>query len=450
MYKKWFLVIIFPILILFLKPLELNFEQNAILATLVFVIGLWATGIVSKTYASIFLLISFSIFGKTPINKIFQFPLSENFLMFVLSFIFSQGIANSKIAEKIIEPIFKKFGTNYISLIITIMMTQFIMIFVIPQPFSRLIIIAMIFKSFLSKIKADKSLEEVFLFGVFAFSVIVNLIFKRGDIIISTALTSIADIQISELQWIQYMTIPTILLCVLSIIIYIFIFKKELIKYNEINKESFESNTKFNKNEKINGLFLLIIILFWATEFIHNINEVYIVLVGIIIMFPLKILTIKDYKAINVELLIFLTAAFSIGQVMQFSGIADILFAKFTLLFPNEFNLIYVFVVVVISLALHMIIGSNIATMSVVIPGILAISTEVANNIPLLFLILITVCSHYILPFHNVIILVGNGNNYYSSNTVFKFGVGYTVVLFLSTCLLYYSWWNITGLIMFS
>ncbi len=447
MYKKWFLIIIFPILILFLRPLGMNLNQSIILSTLVFVVTLWVTGAVSKTYASIFLLISFSIFGKTPISKIFQFPLSENFLMFVLSFIFSQGIANSKIAEKIIEPIFKKFGRNYISLIITIMVTQLVMIFVIPQPFSRLIIIAMIFKSFLSKIKVDNSLEEVLLFGVFSFSVIVNLVLKRGDIIISTALTTIGNVQISEFQWIQYMTVPTILLCVLCSILYIFIFKKELVNYNQINKDSFEVNRKFDKKEKINGIFILVIIILWATEFLHNINEIYIVLAGIIIMFHLKILTIKDYKAVNIDLLVFLTAAFSIGQVMKFSGIADILFSKFTILFPDEFNLTYMFVVVIISLILHMIIGSNIATMSVVIPGILTICPEGINNIPLLFLILITVCSHYILPFHNVIILVGNGNNYYSSKTVSKFGTVYTGILFLSIYSLYYVWWHIIDLI---
>lgn len=447
MYKKWFLIIVFPILILLLRPLGIDLNQSIILSTLVFVIILWVTGIVSKTYASIFLLIIFSIFGKTPIDKIFQFPLSENFLMFVLSFIFSQGIANSKIAEKIIEPIFKRFGTNYISLIITIVITQLVMIFVIPQPFSRLIIIAMIFKSFLNKIKVDNSLEEVLLFGVFAFSVIVNLMFKRGDIIISTALTTIGNIQISEIQWIQYMTVPTILLCLLCIILYIFIFKKELVTYNQINKDSFEVNRKFDKKEKINGLLILVIILFWATEALHNINEIYIVSAGIIIMFALKILTIKDYKAVNLELLVFLTAAFSIGQVMKFSGIADLLFSKFIVLFPDDFNLIYMLIIVLISLILHMIIGSNVATMSVVIPGILAISAGEINNIPLLFIILITVCTHYILPFHNVILLVGNGNNYYSSKTVSRFGVVYTVILFISICTLYYVWWNIVGLI---
>ncbi|WIV10426.1 SLC13 family permease [Proteiniborus sp. MB09-C3] len=447
MYKKWFLIIIFPILILLLRPLGIDLNQSIILSTLIFVIILWVTGIVSKTYASIFLLIIFSIFGKTPIDKIFQFPLSESFLMFVLSFIFSQGIANSKIAEKIIEPIFKRFGTNYISLIITIVITQLVMIFVIPQPFSRIIIIAMIFKSFLNKIKVDNSLEEVLLFGVFAFSVIVNLMFKRGDIIISTALTTIGNIQISEIQWIQYMTVPTTILCLLCIILYIFIFKKELVTYNQIKKDSFEVNRKFDKKEKINGLLILVIILFWATEALHNINEIYIVSAGIIIMFALKILTIKDYKAVNLELLVFLTAAFSIGQVMKFSGIADLLFSKFIVLFPDDFNLIYMLIVVLISLILHMIIGSNVATMSVVIPGILAISAGGINNIPLLFIILITVCTHYILPFHNVILLVGNGNNYYSSKTVSRFGVVYTVILFISICTLYYVWWNIVGLI---
>ena|SRR5660397_107999 len=140
--KKILQTLAVPILIVLFRPLGLNLNQSIVLATLILTITWWTTGVVDKLYASIFMLVMFSIFGQTPILRIFDFPLSEIFVMIVFSYIFSQGISNSKLVQKLLEPYLYKYGSNYVKLMVLILILQFIMIFVIPQPFSRIIILS--------------------------------------------------------------------------------------------------------------------------------------------------------------------------------------------------------------------------------------------------------------------------------------------------------------------
>jgi len=48
---------------------------------------------------------------------------------------------------------------------------------------------------------------------------------------------------------------------------------------------------------------------------------------------------------------------------MSYSGISDVIFSNLTSVFPGEFNLVYIFMIVIVSMSLHMILGSNVTTL---------------------------------------------------------------------------------------
>lgn len=96
---------------------------------------------------------------------------------------------------------------------------------------------------------------------------------------------------------------------------------------------------------------------------------------------PLGLLRLPDVKAINVKLLIFLTAAFAIGGTLKSCGVADRLFSLFVPVFPQTFSPAYAAVVLLTVVLLHTVLGSNITTMSVVVPGLMSIGA----GWPLLF-----------------------------------------------------------------
>jgi len=113
--------LIVPLLIILIRPLGLSLNQSIVLASLILTISWWTVGVVKKSYASLFLLGMFTIFGNTPLTQIFNFPLSEIFIIIIFAYIFSQGISNSKLAQKLLEPYLYKYGNNYIKLMIIIL-----------------------------------------------------------------------------------------------------------------------------------------------------------------------------------------------------------------------------------------------------------------------------------------------------------------------------------------
>jgi di/tricarboxylate transporter len=436
-----------PIMILLIRPMGLDINQSIVLATLTLTIILWTTGIVNKLYASIFMLVMFSVFGKTPIIKIFDFLISETFVMIVFSYIFSQGISNSKLAQKLLEPQLHKHGTNFVKFLIIILILQFVMIFVIPQPFSRIIILSIIIKEYFNSINLLEKSQSSLMFWIHASSVFINMTLIRGDLILNNALLNISNTIMSESTWIKYMAVPALIFYFIATIGFVFVFKEDLETYNDCEKIPNIEKEKFTTNDKINFTIIVLVVVIWATESIHGISGTIVVILGSSAMFFSKLLKVQDLKCVDIKLLVFLTAAFSIGRVMTYSGTSDLLFSNFTTIFPNEFNNVYILFIIVASMALHMILGSNITTLSVVLPGLLLISSGTADKNIVMFITYIAVCAHFLLPFHHVIVLIGNGNKLFSSSNIIRYAPMLTILVIFSIFFVYRTWWIIIGVL---
>jgi len=412
-----------------------------VLAALVLTIIWWTKGFVNKLYASIFLLVMFAIFGQTPLIEVLNFPLSETFVMIVFSYVFSQGISNSKLAQKLIEPYLHKYGRNYIRLFVIIFILQFVMIFVIPQPFSRIILLSLIIKEFFGGIKLSKNSQNVWMFWIHASSVFINMTLIRGDLILNNALLNIANIQISETTWIKYMAVPSLMFYMIACAGFLFVFKKDIIEYNKAERTPKMEKQNITKRDKINLSIIAVVVVLWATESLHGISGTIIVILGSLAMFSTNMLSKKDLKCVDLKLMVFLTAAFSIGRVMTYSGTSDLLFSNLISFFPKEFNTMYILVVVLVSMVLHMVLGSNITTLSVALPGLLLISSGKADPVMVMFLSYIAVCAHFVLPFHQVIVLIGNGNKLYPNATTIKYAPMLTTLVIVSILFIYRTWW---------
>src|SRR5699024_5760272 len=149
----------------------------------------------------------------------------------------------------------------------------------------------------------------------------------------------------------------------------------------------------------------------------------------------------------NLEVLVFLTAAFSIGTVMEGSGIADKIFGGLSRYLPESFSYTFVLVVMLSTMVLHMALGSSVTTMSVAIPSFISIAGEGIDPTIIMFLVFTSIVTQYLLPFHDVLLAVGEGNNYFGNKVVFRYGLYCTVLTFISVFLFFIPWWKFIGLI---
>lgn len=441
------LSILISIIILVWKPFNLTFQQAIIVANTILVIIWWSTGIVKKIPASIFLLLIYYIFSGASIKTIISFSLSETFLMIIVTYLFSQGIANSGLIDKIFQPLLIKLVHNPCQCLIAVVGIFYLTMYIIPQPLARLIIVSSVLYHFLQHINIPKKTKNIIMYGVFVASAVVNISTKDADIILNNVAASFSEIPISNKLWTYYMFIPTLVTCCLLGILFIYIFRKELIGIDMKNIEKENKITTFSTQQKLAIAIIGITVLLWATNGVHGMNNTLVTIISTTILFIIKILHKEDWKSIDVTTLIFLTAAFSIGTVMKFCGAADKVFRQLEIIFPTKFSLLYICVMILITMLLHMILGSNTTTLSVVIPGLMILCSQVVESPIIVFISVISVAFHAILPFHSISLMIGASNNYYPAKYVTKLGLPVTLFIYLIVIGVYIPYWKIVGLL---
>lgn len=438
--------LILPALLLAVRPLDMSVRQGGVLAALVLVITWWVTGVVERTAASLVLLAVFLLIGGAPARTVFSFPLSQNFLMIVFSFLFSQGISNSGLAARLLEPLLRRRAGTAGRLIAAMLLSAAVMIWVIPQPFSRIILLSLIFSGYYDRLDLSKTTRSALMLGLYYVSILLNMTMLRGDIILNGALVSMAGLSLSEGRWMLYMTLPTLGYLLLGVVLFRILFRDAL-KGFAPRAGAMESPAQpLSARDRRNLVFILLTVILWATEGLHGLSGTWVVIAATALMFPLGLLRLPDLRSVNVKLLVFLTAAFAIGGTLKACGVADKIFSLFVPLFPVRFSLPYVLTVLVSAVLLHTVLGSNITTMSVAVPGLMSIGAGVAPAEALLFFIYIGVCSQFLLPFHHVILLLGEGKGYYSAKELLRLGIGHTFLMVAAALLLYLPWWSVLGL----
>lgn len=436
---------ILPALVMLFRPLGLDGTQSFLLAVLLMVIFWWVVNLMPKWISSALLLLVFSFWGRTPLRSVFQFPLSDNFVVILFAFLFSQGIANSGLTKRLLQPLFYQWIRNPAQFLLFVAVCNIALIFVIPQPFARVILFAFIVNEFLEDVCKEKTTREILMFGTFLFSCTSNMLFLRGDIIMNNAVQSFGEVAFTEGSWAAAMTVPTLILMAVEYILLYTVYYRHLKGVRFVMPPAPPQQKKLATRERgILGLILLTMLLM-ALEPLHGISSKWVILASTVVMFLIRLLHLEDIRSINFNLLVWLAAAFSIGSVMRGSGTADIVFSRLSALFPSRFSLAYVLVIVVITMALHMLLGGSVTTTSVVVPGILGIAAGEAPAAMLVLIIYILVYNHFLLPLHHAVLVIGNGDKRFPARLVVQFGGVLSIVMPLFVLFVYCFWWQLIG-----
>lgn len=440
------LSLVLPALILVCRPIGMNLRQSAVVAGVLLVIIWWSSGIVKKIPASIFLSATFCLVSGAGLKTIFSFPLSETFPMIAITYLFSQGIANSGLIDKLFQPLLLRLVRTPCQCLIAIVAMLYLTMYVIPQPLARLIIVAAVFYRFLEGTDLPEKTRSVLMYGVFLFSAVVNMSAKDADMIMNHVAAGFSETPISNGMWIRAMLPPTLVTCLLVGVLFVALFRKDLTGLSMSARPRREEGP-FSRQQKAALAVIGGTVALWMTGSIHGINSTLITVAATGILFGIRILHKEDWKAVDVTTLIFLTAAFAIGGVMKACGAADIVFGLMRGIFPAEFSLRYLFVMILVSMLLHMILGSNTTTLSVVVPGMMLLCGQTVDSPVIVFTAILSVSFHAVLPFHSVSMMVGASNGYFPSGYVTRMGLPTTILVYLAAAGVFLPYWKWIGLI---
>jgi di/tricarboxylate transporter len=437
-----FVLSILVALIVFFLPIGLNQKQKLIMSGTVLVIYWWAAEVVDKVFSSVFLLSFYLIFSGAPIKLVFKFPFLSAFYLVLCTFLLSQGMVNSKLAKRASLKLLNKYGSSPLKLIILSFLINYVLVLLIPQAFPRVIVLSTLYLEYLKYTEIDEKSKAAILMSIFVATTSTSMIFINGDMLLNVISLKLGG-SLEWLEWALYMVVPSILTTIVLIIAFLVVFRKEMSITKTINKPNVELDEMSVVEKQTLGIITVILLLF-MTQSIHHIDLAWIAFGGVVAMVVLKILPLQDLKKVNMPLMTFMTAAFSIGAVLSYVGVGNYIASKVVTILPEN-KLLFIFYFIAILMIAHMIFGSVITTLSIILPTFINMNLTIVDPI-ILTLIAFTVGSiHYILPHHHVTVMVGYGKKYYPMSYVIRYGLLLTILTFLVVFCIEIPWWILIG-----
>ncbi len=443
------------LLIVLLRPFDLSFAQALSIAAVVVALLFWATECIKSIYTSILLLLFFLIFSGIAPAKILNFPLSPNFYLVIASFLLSEGVSKSLLSNRIANFLLS-YCKKPLHFVLTAFLLNFILLFLMPHPYARVIMLGSLFTAYLREKVLPDGTKRVIIFSVFVFATCCSMCFLNGDVLFNNTLMSLASANLTWGEWAKFMFVPSFLTSVVVFLVFPAAFRKELfLKPEEYDlhpsKKISGERHPFSRAEILSGGILFFVIAGWISQPLHHVPPAIIGAIGVILMILLKLLSFHDFRCINISIMVFVTAAFSIGAVLTGNGAGVKIFEFLSRYVSTDFlgnggyNLL---IVCLITMAFHMLLGSSLTTVSVVIPCMLSGGSSLSLSLLISFTAYATCMPHYILPFHHSTIMLGMGTGAgYKTSEVARYGLFMTFLILPIFACFYIPWWKFVGLI---
>ena len=415
----------------------------------------WAFQITQPGYTSGIYLALLTIFQVAKPELIFSTWTKSMMWIIIGAYLIAGAVKESGLGERISYSFIDKFVTNFRSIITSIFLLTFVLSLLIPHPWPRAFIIMSVMAVVIKSANIPKQDAVIIGFTVFASSVPVSLIFLTGDATISPLAVQSSGVPLSWMGWLKLMGLPAIVASILCYFMILYLFKPS--QEIQVNKEKIktqkESLGPMTGKEKRTAFWVAVAIILWMTDSLHGIDIGWVTLFVAMMMAMPKIgdvLTPASWSGVPIHVLVFLTAAVAIGRVGGATGMnAWIAQTVLPDSVPSNPFVLAAFITAV-SILIHMVLGSVIAVMGIVIPAMLAFTSQMSGINPLVpaLLAYTAVASHYIFPFQHLNMLVGQGeeNGMYGQKECVRLGVPYIIAVFIVTCLVEVPWWKFWGL----
>ena len=440
-------------LIVWFAPLP-GIEGNAklMLAFTLMTVVWWALQIAQNGYTAGVLLALMCIFQLDEPAEIFYAWTGTTMWLVIGAYLIANAVKTSGLGERIAFSYMLRFVTGFRSIIIGIFALTAILSLLIPHPWPRAFLIMAVMAVIIQSSGISKADAVKIGFAVFAASVPCSLIFITGDAVINPLAASYAG-GADFVTWLKVMGVPAIIMSIITLILFLALYRPE--RDYSIDKDAIRG--KLADMGKMSGVevktivWVLIAIVLWFTESIHGIDIGWVTFaVGMLMSMPIigDLNAAKDWSAVPIHVLVFLTAAMAIGHVGADTGMNAWIASFMPTSVPDNMFIIAA-IIVALSFAVHMLLGSVIAVMGVAVPAILAFAQPLGIDPMVATMICyMAVAAHYLFPFQHLNTLVGaspdTGN--YTQKETLKLGIALIPVLFLMGWVMV-GWFGVIGML---
>ena len=470
-YIGFFLAIVVFLLIKFVLPLDslgsvtLSEGGKNCLALSLGAVVMWACGVAQPGYTGILYCALLVLMQVVPdadgvpsmaatVSVAFGAWTKGTMWIVVGAYLIAGAVKDSGLGQRIAYAFMLKFVKSAKSLILSIFALTFVLALLIPHPFPRAFLILAVVSVIAESAGYGEDDRGKLGFLIFAAAVPCSMFFMTGDSTLNPLVASYGangGAAIGFVDWFIYMSVPMVVATLCTIVLALALFKpsKELVYDREDVLAKQAALGKLSEKEIRTIVWIVIAIALWLTVSGDYLAWVTLV-IGVLMAMPVigEVLTPASWGSVDIKTLMFLTAAMAIGSVGGATGmnawIADVVLPSTVPANPYLFALL----VCALTMVIHMFMGSVMAGLGICVPAFLTfIQGTSVSPIAVALIVFTAINLHYILPFHNLAILVGEGKDAggYTSKEAMKMGIPLTVVTFL-VVLVEAFWFSTLGL----
>ena len=442
-------------IIYFLPIAGLSAKGQMDLALSLMTVVWWATQIAQPAFVGgIYLMLLIIMNVATP-SQVFSSAWTGSIMWLVIgAYLIAGAVNESGLGQRIAYAFIIKFVRSWKGIVISIFALTFILALLIPHPWPRAFMIMSVITVVAETAKMPKRDLAKLGLAVFAASCPLSGVFYTGDTSLNPLAVQASGQSVNFVSYFIYMGVPMIIAAILTMFLFLFLFKPSQEVHIDVEalKQQQAQLGGMTGKEVRTIIWLIIAIALWLTSGITGLDVGWLTLIVALMMsLPVVggILTAKSWEGVPVNVLVFLTSAIAIGNVGGVIGMNNWI-AK-TLIPSNLPTNIYLLAIVitVFAMIIHMFMGSVIAVMGITIPAFVAATAHMGISPLAVSLLVFSVTNlHYILPFHNLAVLVGSDPDTgggYTQKDVMRLGIPLTAVVFV-VALVEMFWFHLVGL----
>lgn len=363
----------------------------------------------------------------------------------------------SGIARRIAYFVMLRVGVTYPRILLSLIVTDFLLTFIVPSGIARVVIMASIAlglaEAFNSPPGSNVS-RGMFLVLSYTANIFDKMIIAgAGSITARGLIEKIGGVEVLWSFWFVAFLPCSIITVLVAWWLTLKLYPPEKVAleggYDYLRAEMTKLGS-LSLLEKKAALLMTAAILLWLTDFLHHISPSVIGIgVGLFALLPrVGVLEIEDMKRLNYLPVFFVAAAISMGTVMQATkGLEILTNSVFAWMLPFMTNIITTTVVMYwTAFVYHFLLASEISMLGTSIPLVMEFAKSHGLNPLQLGMIWTFAAGGKLFAYQSGVLIVGYSYGYFAARDLVRIGAWLTVVEFVVLLLLVQFYWPLIGL----
>jgi len=425
------------------------------LAVSLFGVVWWAAGVVQPGYTSLLMLVGWVLLKAAPAEVVFSLWSSPLVYLVIGGFLIGAAVQDSGLGQRISYHFILKYVNSFTGVIVSAYVLGVLLSFFIPHPFPRVFLIMSVMSVIIKSAGLPGPDAANIGLAVFASAAGGSMILLTGDSTMNVLASTIGARSLTWLDWVKHMSVPGIVATAATCLLQLKLFKPSVpfVLDKAPIRQRLRELGPLTGTEKRAAFWVGLAVLLWATDSLHHIHPGWVaalIVVGLSLPRVGDVLTPSSFTQVPVGTLLFLTAAMAIGKVGEVSGMNNWVATSVLPASVPANPWVFALLATAASIAVHMVLGSVMAVYGIVAPTLLLYAAPAGWDpmVPSL-LVYSALYMHWILPFHQMTILIGVGEagGGYTGREATRLGIPLTIFVFVVTVLVEIPWWKLTGLL---